>query len=431
MEGARVPTLNLTPRAVAAIKAGDRADHCDVVVPGLSLRVSARGVKTWSVLYRFNGRNRRLTLGRFPEVSVASARERAREVRAEAALGTDPAGEKQAERERFANTVSALVTEYERIASRRRAWTEERRILHAEILPAWRNRLVADITRRDVRQLVERKAESAPVMANRLLAEISRLFNFALDREWIDANPAHRMTPPTQEQSRDRVLSANELRELWTALGETHAVNEKGEALNRLSPVLNLAFRTMLLTAQRSGEVCRMRWADVDLETAWWTLPGSATKNGADHRVPLTDVALEIIASQLQHAKADAVFVFSTQTSAPHARPERVPTDRRTNIADRAKKAASHLSKGLSFSFRAHDLRRTVASGMAEAGISRDHIAQVLNHRSVTRASVTAIYDRYNYDREKRAALEAWARHLRSIEGGVSGSARVLKMQRR
>lgn len=400
---------SLTPRAIAAIKTGNRCDLCDDVVPGLSLRVSASGTKSWSVLYKFKGRSRRLTLGRHPEMTLATAREQARKARAAAALGEDPAGGKQEERARHADTVDALIREYEPIASRRKAWSEERRILHAYVLPAWRNRLVSEIARRDVRQLVEAKAVNAPVMANRLLAEVSRLFNFALDREWIDANPAHRMRPPAKERSRDRVLNRDEVNELWAALGETSATDEDGNRLNRLSPVLNAAFRVMLLSGQRCGEVCRMRWADVNIADGWWTLPGSATKNGADHRVPLTATVSDIIAEQLQVARADAEFVFSTQRRIKF--PSRRPvSEHRHNIADRAKKAASHLSKGLTFHFRAHDLRRTAASGMAEGGVPREHIAHVLNHRSVTHASVTAVYDRYTYDLEKRRALDVWER---------------------
>ena len=94
-------------------------------------------------------------------------------------------------------------------------------------------------------------------------------------------------------------------------------------------------------------------------------------------------------------------------------------------MADRAKKAAAILSRGLTFSFRAHDLRRTAASYMAEAGIDRMYIAHVLNHRSVTRSSVTAIYDRYHYDKEKRTALETWARELERV---VEGKAAVLSL---
>ena len=107
-------------------------------------------------------------------------------------------------------------------------------------------------------------------------------------------------------------------------------------------------------------------------------------------------------------AAEDAIYVFPGRKKA-------------TSVAARAKKAASSLSRGLPFTFRAHDLRRTAASGMAAAGVPREHIAHVLNHRTVTFSTVTAIYDRYHYDAEKRAALDRWARVLLGTVAGKRG----------
>jgi integrase len=201
-----------------------------------------------------------------------------------------------------------------------------------------------------------------------------------------------------EEKSRDRVLSREELRELWTALHQTGAEDAEGKPLPRLSKTLNDAFIVMLLTAQRSGEVCRMRWQDVDIESGWWTIPAEASKNHDPHRVPLTAWVLELLKRRKVGGDNNR-YVFSNH--------------RHTAVSARAKKAASTLSRGLSFEFRAHDLRRTASSFMGEAGADRFHIAYVLNHRSVTHNTVTAIYDRYRYDKEKRAALDKWAVFLR------------------
>jgi integrase len=158
----------------------------------------------------------------------------------------------------------------------------------------------------------------------------------------------------------------------------------------------------MLLTAQRCGEVCQMQWREVDLDTGWWLIPGDVSKNHDPHRVPLTSMVVEILDRRARAKDADDRYVFSNH--------------RHTCVADRAKKAAAILCKGgVSFHFRAHDLRRTAASYMGEAGVDRFHIAHVLNHRSVTHSTVTAIYDRYRYDKEKRAALEKWAEVLAGI----------------
>ena len=137
-------------------------------------------------------------------------------------------------------------------------------------------------------------------------------------------------------------------------------------------------------------------------DTGWWLIPGVVSKNHDPHRVPLTTMVLEILRRRARAENADDRYVFSNY--------------RHTCVADRAKKAAAILCNGgVSFHFRAHDLRRTAASYMGEAGVDRFHIAHVLNHRSVTHSTVTAIYDRYRYDKEKRAALEKWAEVLFGI----------------
>jgi integrase len=156
---------------------------------------------------------------------------------------------------------------YKKATEKKRSWPEQRRIFENEVLPAWRHRRVQDMTRRDIRMLIDRKAENAPIMANRILARASRLFSFAIERDWIEANPALRIVKPGDEKSRDRVLSRDELRELWAARHQTEAKDANGRKLRRLSQTLNDAFIVMLLTAQRCFEVCRMQWREVDLAT--------------------------------------------------------------------------------------------------------------------------------------------------------------------
>jgi integrase len=147
-----------------------------------------------------------------------------------------------------------------------------------------------------------------------------------------------------------------------------------------------------------------MRWADVDLESGWWTIPPTVAKKTRAHRVPLTKPVIEILERRRELAGESATVVFENRRGAG-------------SIAHRGKKAASILCRGLSFQFRAHDLRRTASTGMAEAGVPRDHIAKVLNHIESGPAA-TRIYDRYAYDNEKRDALERWARRLQAIAEG-------------
>lgn len=397
-------TVTLTARYLDQLQShGQRYEVFDTLVPGLAIRVSASGRKTFTLYYRHHGRMRRLGLGRYPDVLLEKARKIATQHRGRIFDGADPAGEKQTEHAQDEHTVQALYDLYrERKEEALRSWSEVRRIMEREVLPVWKHRRVVDIRRRDVRELAERKARVAPIQANRVLQRVSAMFTFAVDQDWIESNPAWRIKKPGREHSRDRVLTRDELRELWAALHETEATNPDGTPKPRLSQALNDMLVVMLLTAQRRGEVCTMRWSDVDLVTGWWTIPSESSKNADPHRVPLTPMVLDILKHRAKAEDCDERYVFSNR--------------RATCVADRAKKAAAVLCKGgVSFQFRAHDLRRTAASYMGEAGVDRFHIAHVLNHRSVTHSTVTAIYDRYRYDKEKRAALETWAAVLIEI----------------
>jgi integrase len=379
-----------------------RYEVFDALVPGLAMRVTPAGHKSFTLYYRHHGRMRRVGLGRYPDVLLADARTAATKHRGRIFNGADPAEEKKAERATHGDTVGALFDLYKTHREKTKSWTETRRIMEREVLPVWRHLRVVDVKRRTVRELVEHKARHAPIMANRILSRISAMLTFAMEQDWIESNPAWRIRQPGEERSRDRVLSRDELRELWPALHETEAKNEHGTPKPRLSQTLNDMLIVMLLTAQRRGEVCTMRWQDVDLLTGWWLIPAESSKNADPHRVPLTPMVLKILEHRDKAENRDDRYVFSNH--------------RHTCVIDRAKKAAAVLCKGgVSFQFRAHDLRRTAASYMGEAGVDRFHIAHVLNHRSVTHSTVTAIYDRYRYDKEKRAALEKWAEVLAGI----------------
>jgi integrase len=397
-------TVTLTVRYLDSLHShGKRFEVFDALVPGLAVRVSASGRKSFTLYYRHQGRMRRLGLGRYPDVLLEKARKIATQHRGRIFDGADPASDKQAEQSHNEQTVQALYDLYRTHQEKTlRSWSEVRRIMEREVLPVWRHRRVVDLHRRDIRELIERKARTAPIQANRVLQRISAMLSFAVDQHWIESNPAWRIKKPGRERSRDRVLTREELSEVWAALHETEATSPDGTPKPRLSQTLNDMLIVMLLTAQRRGELCTMRWQDVDLVTGWWMIPAESSKNADPHRVPLTPLVLKILKRRAEATNRDERYVFSNHRS--------------TCVVDRAKKAAAVLCNGgVSFHFRAHDLRRTAASYMGEAGVDRFHIAHVLNHRSVTHSTVTAVYDRYRYDKEKRAALEKWAEVLASI----------------
>ena len=372
-------TATLTARFVATVTPAEtRREYFDRVVTGLALRVAPTGTKSWVVLYRQGRRLRRWTLGRYPTLSLADARDRARAGLRTAAAGDDPAQAKRTQRD--ALTVGELAERYlvEYARPRKRSWKEDRRLLTHAVLPSWRHQAARDIQRADAHALVQAVAtRGAPIAANRLRALLHTLFGFAVAHEIVEANPITHVPRPGIERRRDRVLTADEMRTFWSRLDDA-------------PPAMAAALRLRLVTAQRGGEIHDMRWRDVDRATRWWTIPAARSKNGLPHRVPLTDPALDLIDGLPSSAPEGYVLAGA------RGKRQRSQAIARLGLDD----------------FRGHDLRRTAASHMASAGVPRLVIGKILNHAD---PSVTAVYDRHSYDTEKRAALETWATALLAI----------------
>lgn len=340
---------------------------------------------------------RRYTLGSYPKMSLADAREMARGEFANIEKGVDVAAVKK--QARLADSFDDLAHRYlENHAKKlKRTWEEDERVINRDLLPAWRNRKAGDITRRDVKALIQGIADrGAGVMANRTLALISKIFNFAVEEEVVSVNPAYRVPKAIKEQSRSRVLSEDEIKAVWLALDGQR---------QRVAAI----FRLLLLTGQRKSEVTGMRWQELDLERGWWTIPEERSKNGLAHRVPLAPQALAILRS-LGEAH-DPIFVFrGGRVGQPIANLQKV---------------TKKIKEASNVDFRVHDCRRTAASLMTGLGVQRLVVSKILNHVD---GETTGIYDRHTYDAEKRAALEKWDRHVSGLVA-VSGSGAVAVAQ--
>lgn len=377
----------LTTRFVDSIKPpkSGRVEHWDAGTPGFGLRVSGSGRKTWVLMFRHRRRLRRLTVGTYPALSLAGARDKAKAALRQVADGHDPAEQKMMEC--HADTFRDLAEQYiERYAKeRKRSWKEDRRALDRDLLPRFGNRKASDIKRREVIDCLEAiKARGAPVLANRTLEIIRRIYNWGIVQEIVEANPCTRIEPPGAKVSRDRVLNDDEIRAIWVTLDQRP---------------LSIAarFRLMFLTAQRPGEVRHLRWQDVDRAAGWWTVPGEITKNRLTHRVPLSARALDVL-DQLDRSGGDEWAFPSPAGNGPI----------RSNA-----KALKRIREASGVQFWAHDIRRTVASRLTgDLGVSRLTVSKILNH---VEAGVTATYDRHSYDHEKRQALEAWGQRLDEI----------------
>lgn len=424
-----MPKKLLTAKFIKHVKTPPtgQVDYYDTKHPGLVLRVAASGRKTWNYVYHMPGadRTRRFTI--IESLSLKEARKKADELRIEIKnKRTDPGA--QLEGTKQVDTFDALARWYLKKAAKKKSLAEETRIITNELLPKWRDRKISDITRADIRAVLNRIADRpAPVMANRVLALISTMFNLALDNEdevqGITANPAaHISKPGGKEISRDRALSRKEVRSLWAACDQAQHPPRVEDVDPKnppppIGPLMAMGLQVILVTGQRPGEVFGMRRTDVDEQKTWWTIPRTLAKNGVTHRVPITATAKTLIEAAIEAGPEDHPYVFAGDAGA--------------SISMRAKKAAAQLAtwKPLGFTFHRHDLRRTCATGMAEAGISRETIGKVLNHVDRGPRS-TRVYDVYDGAAEKQTALAAWERRLLAILA-EKDDAKILPMRKR
>jgi integrase len=385
----------LSARGVAALKPDParRREVPDGIISGLYLVVQPSGAKSWALRYRHHGRPRKLTLGKYPGLGLAEARDEARRRLVEVSKGDDPAEDKRAGRLRRDDEIEAVVDLFiERYARpKNRSWPETQRIFDRYVLPAWRGRRISEIQRRDVIALLDRLVDrGTPFMANRVLAAVRKLFNWCLDRDLIDVSPVRGVKAPTPEVTRDRVLTDDEIVAVWRACDE-------------LGYPFGPNFRLLLLTGQRRDEVANMRWDLIDRDRRSWAIPREMSKNDRAQEVPLAPAALDILDALPRFEGSDYVF----------------PAQRGGKGAIQGFSKAKLRLDGLSgvTGWRLHDLRRTAASGMARLNVPPHVVEKVLNHSSGVISGVAAVYNRHGYESEKRQALEAWARHVEHLVG--------------
>ncbi|ARB92852.1 site-specific integrase [Legionella longbeachae] len=369
---------------------------------GFGVTIFPTGEKSFFYIYTFQGRKRRMTLAKYSSCSLGEARKLHRAALVVLERGKDPAEERRKQKIviRDAYTVNALIDEYiEKWAKpNKRSWKADESCLKRDIKPLWGKRKANEITRREVIVLLDGiKERGAPVQANRVLACIRKMFNFAIERDLLTANPCSGVRPVTKENKRDRVLSEEEIKILWFALSHIHEVNQSHDLHMSLETMLVL--KLQLVTAQRKGELISAEWDEIDFASGWWTIPASKAKNKQAHRVPLSSLAVELL-NEVKVLSGNSRYLFPAKHKNAHI------TD---SSIDKAVKRS--IFEGIK-PWTPHDLRRTAASHMTSIGILRLVVSKILNH---SEQSITAVYDRHSYDNEKRSALETWANKLQEI----------------
>ena len=365
---------------------------------GLSIQVLPAGTKSWIFRYMIDGRARRMTLGRYPTVSLADARQLHGAAMQEVERGFDPGAKKLEAKaaRKAAPTVADLLEEFwDMELQNTPSGKERKRLMVKDVLPAWGTRKVATITRRDAVLLADTVRERAAVTANRLQGVMVRMFNFAAERGILEHSPLLGMKKKP-EQARKRVLTDEEIKLLWGVLD----LEDRTVDIYRVS---KLALKMILLTGQRPGEVCGMTWDEIEGNT--WAIPANRMKGKDAHTVPLSTMAQDVIEQARIYAKSDNPFVFQSS--------HKKKTPLTTNALSRA--ILRHWSEiGFKEKFTPHDLRRTLRTRLAEIGIDDIVAERVLGHKL---QGIMAVYNRHSYDTEKRVALEKWAKKLRVILG--------------
>jgi integrase len=379
---------------------GRRVEYTDLNSNGwnLTLRVS-RTTKSWDCRYRLNSERQRVGLGTFPSVSLSEARQKSLEIGNKVKKGIDLKAQ-ATENIRLKRTVGQAVRIYidSHCKEHQKSWQQTERLFEKHVINRIGDVPLPNLGRSHVLGIMDDLAgEGLTVQVNRVVSQIKAFCNWAVeDREWIDINPVASINRGKKkrfkENRRDRILSSDELREIWLATGSYSQVSQS-------------FVRTLLLTGQRRDEVRLMAWSEIKLETGEWTLPASRTKNKQVHVVPLTGRVVQELNILKAHYSSFEIdpgdYVFTTDGLIPYAGIRRLKNniDRDSGVTD----------------WVFHDFRRTFSTELSRLGISPRNRRACLNHS--VKDNLDHVYDLYDLLEEKNSALKAWTNFLMQSVG--------------
>ncbi len=404
----------LTDRFVQTVKppAKDKVDHFDAVVTGLALRVSYGGGKSWVVIYRSPierdqrgyGKLRRLTLGKYPAISLEKARNLAGDILDQVDKGEDPQLEKRRAKANnsvyqgtpitVADGIERYVEEHVKVKNKPRkkvdgtAFWEREQLLKRHVVSCLGSKVIGDVTRKDVMAMHRQIEKGAGTTAADRAAEALRAaFNWLEDTELVANVPRIRLAKKARRAAttRHRVLSDDEIKAVWSNLYEE-------------GPFATIV-RLLLLTGQRRSEVAEMRWEELDLDKAVWEIPADRTKNQLPHIVPLAPMAVDLLKGRNRIGE----YVFTTTATSPFSGFSR---------------SKERLDGRLKFKegWTLHDLRRTFVTRLNELGVPPHVVEACVNHVSGSaKAGIAGVYNKAEYLSERKAAMERWATELHGV----------------
>jgi len=398
--------MKLTDKTIAALTLAGKKDaiYFDDSLTGFGYRMrqgaGGKVSRSWIAQYRRAGASRRMLIGLAEVVTADQARAKAKKVLAAVALGDDPQAEKAERRTKDQVTMRAVVNEY--IADRTSDWRAQTRhgvtlYLTGPYFRTLHGMAVDKITRRDVAsRLIAIKREHSPIVAAAARAKLSAFFVWCLRQGLTEHNPVIGTEQPKRTASRDRVLSDDELATIWRSCND----GDHGKIV-----------RMMILTGCRRNEIGGMCWSEIAPDKSTWTLPAVRSKNKRALTLPVLPMMREILDTVPQMVSRDQLFGQRSEKGFAGWDKGKQSIDEGSGVTG----------------WRRHDLRRTVATRMADIGIAPHIIEAVLGHHGGFRAGIAGVYNRSPYEREVRAALATWHDHLRAIIAG--GERRVLNFQ--
>jgi integrase len=395
-----MPTGRITKQSVDALKPGAGTTFLwDDKLKGFGLKLTSGGARTYVYQYRMGGREastQRYTVGAHGKLTADAARKLAEKLVVQISQGIDPvAARKQSRRDAVDLAFPAYGARF-LTSCKGAGWSGlVERTLRLHLVPVLGKKALPAITRADVVAVFDRLPSDQQALRRNVFAVLRRLFRWAVGRGDIAASPLDGMETPEPVKARDRVLSDEELRRVWIAAGEVHRT-------------FGRVVRLLIATGQRREEVTGLDWSELNRDAALWSLPGERSKNTEGHSVPLNALALDVldtIAGGAKWPKRGRVFATSTGGAfTAHAR-GKLQID-----AALAQDGGDPLP-----SWRLHDLRRTLATGLQRLGVRFEVTEAVLNHLAGSRSGVAGVYQRHHWTDEKRAALDAWGRHVAGL----------------
>jgi integrase len=373
----------LTELAIKKAKPADkRYDLFDASVRGLGLRVAPSGTKSWFMMRRFKGRMVRSTFGRYPELTLANARLKAPDVLSDMSEGLIKG-------QRGTDLFKVVLDEWlAKDQAKNKSVHQVKVAMYRHALPAFGPMPVSSITKRDVNKLIDKIVEAgSPVAANRVLAFTKRFFSWCKERDILELSPAETIKSPSREKIRDRVLTLNEIKDIWTAC-------------DQIGYPWGPIFKLLLLTGARLREVSQASWSEISIADGTLDLPASRTKNKRPHQIQLSDQAQNIIQTLPRVEGQTLLFTTNGTTAVSGFSKVKKRLDTISGVAD----------------WRFHDLRRSFATHSTERlGISPVIADKILNHVTGQVRGVAAIYQHGEYLEERRTALQGWGTFIEGL----------------